>query len=407
MNWSLARGCRRLRGWDRHLRPPRFYEQALIPLAAAAAVAVIATAMTVVVPNALPAAPSARPGTGRAQQGHTVGHALYTLQGRGLAAGYRGGHLPSAAAPRYFVGIRQLANASGPVFVTALAVYSAATGRVVASLGQPGRGRYYQAVAALGGDRTFVAAAVPRAKQDCRTWFYRFSLGPQGRPTARKPLPVPYVTGEVRYNNALAGSADGNVIAYSASMCTQNFASQVGVIHVATGRARTWPARWPAMPRTLSLSADGGVLSFVGNPSSGIKADNQWADAAWTLRTGAAPGPVASRYRRVLHTPGGVQAAELSPTGKILFAMTASDPHSATVSSPNVNAYHTTTGKLIGLVQVVSYASGNPGFSPDGSGQHVLVYPVAMPFIQELNLVTGRLVTVSVSEAVIPFAAAW
>src|SRR5262252_6913528 len=51
--------CRRPGGWDRQLRPPRFYEQALIPLAAAAAVTLIATAMTVVVPKAFPAAPAA------------------------------------------------------------------------------------------------------------------------------------------------------------------------------------------------------------------------------------------------------------------------------------------------------------------------------------------------------------
>jgi hypothetical protein len=398
---------RRSRAWERRSRPPRFYDLALIPLAGAAAVALIATAMTVVVPKAFPAVPATGHGARPAALGTGAGHARPVAQARVLAAGYPDSRLPRGAAPRYFVGVRQLTAAQGVVSVTTLAVYSAVTGRVVASLMQPGRGRYYQAVAALGSDQTFVAAAVPQASQDCRTWFYRFSLGPRGRPTAWRALPVPVVTGKVRYNTALAASANGSVVAYSASMCTQNSGSLVGVIHLATRQTRTWSTRWPAMPRTLSLSANGGLLSFASNPGSGVKAGNQWEDAAWTLPTSAPPGPVAGRYRRVLHTPGGVQATLLSPTGKILFAMTASDPHSAIVSNPDVNAYDAATGKPLGLLQVVSYASDNPGFSSSASGRYALIYPAAMPFVQELDLVSGRLRTVPVAGGNVPLAAAW
>jgi hypothetical protein len=398
----------RRRSWDRRLRLPRLYEQVLIPLAAAAAITVIATAMTVVVPKAFSAAQGSHGGV--AQMGpagvrpakHPARPAA-VAHASDLAAAYPGGHVPHAASPRFFVGIRQL-SATSEILTTGLAVYSAATGRVVASVAQPGRGRYYQAVAALGSDQSFVVAATPARGPGCHTWFYRFSLGPQGRPKGWAPLAVPEVTGEIRYNNALATSGDGNVLAYSASTCAQNSSSQVGVIHLDTRKVRTWSTLWPAVPRNLSLSADGTLLSFVGNPSSGTKNDSQVEDTVWTLRTDAAPGPVASRYRKVLHAPGGVQSAILSPTGAITFAMTASNPRRPTASE-NVNAYDTATGKPLGLVQAVRYLTDGPGFTPDASGQYVLVYPRNTPLVQELNLTDRRLMTVSVPA--VPIAVAW
>jgi hypothetical protein len=396
---------KRPRPWDRRLRLPRLYEQVLIPLAAAAAITVIATAMTVVVPKAFSAAHG-----GVAQMGPVSVHPAKNpalpaavARARDLAAAYPGGHVPHAASPRFFVGIRQL-PATSEILTTGLAVYSASTGRVVASVAQPGRGRYYQAVAALGSDQSFVAAATPARGPDCHTWLYRFSLGPQGRPTGWAPLAVPEVTGEIRYNNALATSGNGNVLAYSASTCTQNSSSQVGVVHLDTGKVRTWSTLWPAVPRNLSLSADGTLLSFVGNPSSGAKTVSQVEDAVWTLRTNAAPGPVASHYRKVLHAPGGVQSAILSPTGAITFAMTASNPRRPTASE-NVNAYDTATGKPLGLVQSVRYLTDGPGFTPDASGQYVLVYPRNTPLVQVLNLTARRLMTVSVPA--VPIAVAW
>jgi hypothetical protein len=406
--WSRLPWARnRPRSWERRLQLPRLYEHVLIPLAAAAAVTVIATAMTMVVPKAFSAAQGSHRGIHQVGQGHAAARPAGVARAGELAAAFPRRHVPHGATPRYFVGIRQLSapTTTSTAFATALAVYSAATGRVVASLVQPGRGRYYQAVTALGSDQTFVAAAIPARGPDCHTWFYRFSLGSQGQPTGWAPLAVPGVTGEVRFNNALAASGDGNVIAYSASACAQDFGSQVGVIHLGTKKVRTWSTLWPALPRTLSLSANGTLLSFVGNPSSGRNDNAQTADAVWTLHTDAAAGPVARHYRKVLHTPGGVQSAVLSPTGTIVFAMTASNPQSSVVSMPDVNAYDVATGKLLGLVQTVRYASDQPGFSPDTSGQYVLVYPGGMPFVQELNLVTRRLVTVSVRT--VPVAVAW
>ena len=414
---ARVRDCRRSGSWDRRSRawerqsgPPRFYDLALIPLAAAAAVALIATAMTVVVPKAFPFAPGTRHGTGRTQQGYGARHAVPPIRARDLVAGYPGGHLPSSAAPKFFVGVRQLQASRGQVSAqhepaTGLAVYSSVNGRVVANLAQPNPGRNFAAVAALGSDLTFVAAAVPvQPKDGCHTWFYRFSLGPQGRPTGITPLSaVPEVAGEVTYNTSLTANADGSVIAYSALMCSQNFNGQIGVIHLGTGRLRTWSTLWPMVARNLSLTADGALLSIVGNPSNGTRRSTPWKNAAWTLRTDAAAGPVAMRYRRVLHTPGGVQAAEVSPTGAILFALTAGHPGGL----PAVNVYDTATGKPVGLEPMVSAGGYLPSLSPDTSDGHVLIYPFNVRSVRELNLLSGQLRTVPVAEAYAPLAAAW
>ena len=90
-----------------------------------------------------------------------------------------------------------------------------------------------------------------------------------------------------------------------------------------------------------------------------------------------------------------------------IFPAVGSDPYAAAVSRPDVNAYRATTGKPIGLVQVVTYTSAGPGFTASASGRYALVDPVVSPLIQELDLGTGRLVKVFLSGAAVPLAAAW
>ena len=121
----------RRRSWDRRLRLPRLYEQVLIPLAAAAAITVIAIAMTVVVPKAISAARGSHGGI--AHMGPAGVRPAAVVHANDLAAAYPGGHVPYAPLPRFFVGIRQV-PATSAVLTTGLAVYSSATGRVVAEL---------------------------------------------------------------------------------------------------------------------------------------------------------------------------------------------------------------------------------------------------------------------------------
>jgi hypothetical protein len=404
----LAERRDRRRSWERRWRLPRLYEQVLIPLAAAVAVAAVATVLSMVMPKVFSAAPHGPDAAPRLSAAHVV-------RSTEMAAGYAGRRLPHGDTPRYFVGIRQLPEATA-VTATSLAVYSAINGRQVATVAQPTRGRYYRAVATLGSDKTFVVAAIPTRNTDCHTWFYRFSLGPQGRPTAARPLSVPEVTGQVADSSQLATSANGGVLAYSASMCQANVADDVGVIHLGTGKITTWSSGSTASPRNLSLSADGALLSFVGDQvsssgtgtvttsgtgiASGSGSATEDTGVVWTLATNAPPGPVASHYSRTLYFGEGVQTAELSPTGEILFAMPVG-------ALPRVNAYDTATGKLIGVVRSVARSSDPPSLSADTSGQYLLVSRIHVRFVQELNLVTRQLRTVPMASAASPLAAAW
>jgi len=263
------------RAWTRPRagRPRRLYEQALVPLAAAAAVALIATTMTVLVPKLLSVQPGARPGGGASRQ-HT---------GPGFGA-----------MPRFFAGIKQ---ASGAPDAAVLDVYSSATGRFVAPLPPLTDGYYFQAVAALGNDRTFVAAAsVGRGPGGCHTQLWRFTIGPNGQPTSVRPL-LHQMPGEIAYNSSLAASADGRVIAFATNDCTRKLSGQVVVIHLATATVRVWSTEFPSVPRNLSLTHDGALLGFVSNPSSGPAASTPAADSAWVLRTGSPSGPLARHYR--------------------------------------------------------------------------------------------------------------
>jgi hypothetical protein len=395
------------RSWGRRWRLPRLCEQVLIPLTAAVAVAAIATLLSMVMPRVFSAVPHGHAAAARLPGGHVV-------RSTDMAAGYAGRRLPHGATPRYFVGIRQLPEATA-VTATSLAVYSAITGRQVATVAQPARGRYYRAVATLGSDKTFVVAAIPTRDTDCHTWFYRFSLGPQGRPTAAQPLSVPEVPGQIADSSQLATSANGGVLAYSASMCQTSIADEVGVIRLGTGKITTWSGVSVVSPRNLSLSADGTLLSFVGNEVSssgtgtvssgtgsvsGSGTATEYGDAVWTLATNSPAGPVTSHYRRTLYFGEGVQTAELSPTGMVLFAM----PSGAL---PWVNAYDTATGKLIGVVRSVARGSAAPSLSADTSGQYLLVSRIHVRFVQELNLVTRQLRTIPMARASSPVAVAW
>lgn len=366
------------------------------PLAAAAAVAVIAITATAVVPRILTGQPGSSP----------------TASGS-IAAGYPGSRLPAGPAPRFFVGIRPtLLPAKDPV--TSLGVYSSVTGRIVATLAPPQRGRYFQAVAALGDNRTFVAAAtvndMPGSTRGCNTQLYRFQLTAQGQPTGLTPLAVRSVPGYLDFDTSLAASASGNVIAYATHSCTRAYDGSIGVIRLRTGKLRTWLFTYPSVPMNLSLSADGSLLSFASGPSSGPRVGA--GAAAWVLRTRSAPGPLSLRYRQVIHSehPAAqhfldVQSAALSPTGAVMFAATA-PPRGTAIET--IGAYRTTTGGLIRVIHAFShFQMGDCAISPDPSGRYLLVYALTLRNLAWIDLATGKVTTVPVSRADNPLGAAW
>jgi hypothetical protein len=345
-----SRAARGLQAWASRARMP-----ALVPAAAAACVAVIIVTATLVVPRLLAGPPAGR-----------AGSAL-------------------AGAPRFFAGIANPPGQYPPS--TVLNVYRSATGRVIASVRPPIPGHGFQAVARLGSDRTYVAAVVANHR-NCTTRLYRFTVDPRGRPSRLTPLSVPQVTGTVA---ELVGSADGNVLAYTAGTCGLHGHMVAGVIHLATRQASAWPypsrvGRRPATFGSLSLTADGSVLGFLAGPVSPLAAQE-----AWVLPTSAPPGPLAHRARMVLHLRTGVFRTLLNSTGSQMYLETLSALRGGVVV---LGLYSTTTGKRIRLVGRLAPGGLNfaaPHISIDAARQQVLAYGYPDPSrVTVMNLTTGR-----------------
>lgn len=356
-----------------------------IPLAAAAAVLAIAVSASIAAPRILAGQPAGGQGP--------VG---------GLAQGYAGQHLPGAGVPRFFVAVQ--ATSSDVQDATTLAVFSSATGRVVGRLRLPVQNRYFQAVAPLGSDRTFVAAASPGQRpgtwRTCGTWLYRFRLTPQGRPTGLTLL-RPELAGFAQ-PNALAASADGNAVAFDTMTCTQTKASlirdygQVGLLDVSSGRVKAWTYKSPATPYSLSLSADGSLLGMVSNPSNGTRESSQEFNAAWVLPTTAAPGQLGQHYRKVVGAPAFPVSAVLSPTGAVTFAaLPRYFPKDAAHWHVTLAAYQTSTGRLIRRLQAARFGTlnGGLGITLDPSGRYLLMSEWNNR-LQRVDLVTGHLTVV-------------
>jgi hypothetical protein len=357
-----SRVARRVRAWPTRLRVP-----ALAPVVAAACVAAIAVTGTVVVPKLL-SGPVGQP----------------------AAAGLAG-------APAFFAGVSE--QGGHGTLRTAVNIYSSATGKTVASLSPPGQKHDFTAVARLGGDQTFVAAAVT-SFQACSTRLYRFAINARGRASGLTPLSVPPVRGQV---DELVGSAAGNVLAFTASGVCTNHQGEAGMIRVASGQLTTWTYP-PAMFGSLSLTADGSVLGFVSSK------------AAWILPTSAPSGPLTSHARKVLQVPTGVFRMALNRTGSQAYVET----QGGSRRHPDVllAVYSTATGHRIRLLGRLGPGRGQLfselPITVDAAARHMIVYgyangtpaiigrsssagrPRPQP-VTEVNLSTGRHVSVPVT----------
>jgi hypothetical protein len=231
-----------------------------------------------------------------------------------------------------------------------LNIYRSATGRMAASFRPPSPDHDFAAVARLGSDQTYVAAAVTSFHDACTTRLYRFTIGPAGRPSPLTPLSVPRVTGAV---GELVGSADGNVLAYTASgRCAPRGRHLVGLIHLATRHVTTWSYGLgngePTIFGSLSLNADGSLLGFTGGP---IRSAN-----VWVLPTTSPPGPLTRHARRVMRLRTGVFRVVLGNAGSLAYVETQSRPRGSALV---VGLYGTATGKRIRLVGRLGPGAGS------------------------------------------------
>jgi hypothetical protein len=322
---------RQAAGTQRAVRPRR-PGRTLAPLAAAAAVAVIAVSASVVVPWLSRGAPGH---TGRAR------HASHPAVG-GLAA-----------LPKYTV----LNNGAG------LEVLVTATGRVVGRLGAPA-GRAFAAVAGTASDRTFFVAADLNPQTSCQAFFYQFSLGADGQPSALTPLPVGPLPG---LPTALAASATGSLVAYSVVGCASGTSGhigsgqpigQIGLIDLAVGRiARQWSYTLNEdYTNDLSMSADGRLLGYSNFLNGGSQVGRVLAARA--------PSGLDQRYSRiVVRQPS---ATALSASGRLIYAMTGTHDHV-------LAAYDTGSGQQVTVLHRWPAATQPGPLVADPAGRYVLL----------------------------------
>jgi hypothetical protein len=357
---SRNRATRRPWAWA-----PRLRMQVLVPVAAAAAVAVIVVAATAVVPRLLPGQTAARGGSG-------------------LAGG-----------PKFFAGV----TSAGAV----VNIYGSATGRVVASLRPPMPYHDFVAVSRLGGDRTYVVAAITAFSQTaCTSHLFRFSIDGQGHPSELTPLSVPQVAAPVA---ELVSSADGKALAFTASECPRG-RQAAGVINLATRLTTTWivphHGHQPVSFGSLSLTEDGSKLGFaVGDPAGPAGVTN-----AYVLATDSPSGPLMQHARKVLHVPTGVIRVVLNSNGSRAYVETLA--HLETRPTPRGDAvvlgeYSTTTGhrvRLIGQLRPAGRFLTGFAVTLDAAGKHLLAYG-DFHRVTAVNLTTGH--QASITAAQIPY----
>ena len=245
----------------RSRRSQRATSRMIIPLAAATAVALVAIALAVIIPQLLP----------------------------GLRSDIGPGHRGSASpAGRFVVAVTGISGKSAK-FVNggqALSVHNATTGASVATIAAPKRGMYFSGLA-TGDGRHYIAELWRTGR--CRTWLYEFRLNAAGHPSRLAPFALPAVAQRL---NLIAVSADNTTFAYSGATCVGN---RTDLATVSLGSMRT--TRWTMPGReavgSLSLTADGSVLAYSTDLTKFMKS------AAYVLPTSAHAGTAVERSKLV------------------------------------------------------------------------------------------------------------
>lgn len=376
--------------WRPDRERPARERRVLVPLAAAAAIALI---------------------VGGAVVGPKLWHRSDDKHpaATGLGAAFPGGQVPKAAVPSYLVAViprsKQARNSQ-------LDVISTKTGKVTGSILPPRRGQYFTAVAAANGQ--FIAQVTN--DNVCETWLYSFGVSNAGKPTALtsaygSPAPGFPTMGYETGAGALAVTPDAKIVAYGATKCSGP-GGVVGVFRSASDRAISWRYVFPASPESLSLSADGSLLELVSNPSKSGAGPNPERNAVWSLNTRGRGGSLGASYRRVVKPPNRIGSASLSPTGAVTFVVTRSGRGVVAI-----NAYRTATGKhlfLVGDLPSGKFDEG-PSLSLDPTGRYALLsgwrntaadassqHPVI-----GMDLATGRVFTIPGSAADQAISTAW
>lgn len=348
-----------------------------VPLATAAAVAVIAVTGGVIVPHVL-SGQHARP------------RADSPVAARGRAHSLRS----ARAHPATILGLPEFSVVSTD---SGLEVVQTATGHVTAQVSTPA-GQIFDYLAGDASDQTFyVSAQQADVMATCRAYFYQFSLNGDGQASALTPLPG---SGQTGLPTALAASADGSKLAFSITHCAGSGGTiippsqaigYVGLLDTASGKIT---GRWAYTlgedyATSMSLTPDGNLLAFAQYLPNGS------AIVVKALRTDAPSGTV-DQASTVVGLPG---ASSLS-VGPNLYACTSADRSDSDIAN-QLGVYGLATGRRTAVLHTWTGLNAWCSLAPNPVHGHLLVaiatahfYPGASPYtvrVLAVDVRTGRL----------------
>ena len=286
----------------------------LTPLAAAAAVALVA-ALTTVVPHLIAGTDSGQRSTHRAGAG-PAGRFLVTADGR---AG------------------------------TTLTVRNIATGARVASIAAPEPGMVFSGLA-TGDGRRYVATLWRPGH--CRTWLYKFQMSGAGHPSRLAPYALPTVA---RLVDRIAVSEDGTTLAYSGERCTGRTAD-LSVFSMRSMRSRQWSLPGRAPSGSVSLTRDGTKLAYSLGFTKSVPS------AVYILPTDSGPGAAVAHSTLVaaaarFGASDEINSAVITPAGDLVY-FTTNRTGLGSSDRWQLRAADLATGRL----RVAGRYAGTPGF---------------------------------------------
>jgi hypothetical protein len=211
---------------------------------------------------------------------------------------------------------------------------------------------------------------------------------------------------------AIAGSTDGNVVAYNLRLCRSFsfLAGRVSVLRLRTGHVTSWPYRGPTGPYSLSLSAHGQLLGMVtsaNNGSGSPQADDQ--DAVYVLPTRGPGGLLGQHDRRVAGpAPHWALTEALTPDGAISIALLPVPPKTAVTWQLPLGEYDTATGRLVRVLTMLPPRQPSAGLTvtPDASGRYLLLFGLGGGF-ERISVRTGQLTVIPGTLHYEPLSGAW
>jgi hypothetical protein len=344
-------------------RPVRW----LVPLSAAAAVALLAAGASVLSPGA--------PHRARLAHSPAAAHPAPVALPPGV--------------PRYF--IREYSPRAN---VDEEQVHATATGRVVSTV-RPPRGWSLGPIAGTADPQVFLTAIEP-SPGPCRTQLYRFRLSGRGQPGRLTSLHIT-VPGALAGEEPLAVTPDGRTAAYVASNCDGG-PERVAVVNLVTRQARVWTRPDIGLGVAMvALSADGKRLSFSYDPGT-----QDGAPRFAVLDTSSPAGPL----MRYSHTVPGSPPdwALLAGGGTSLYACATSGDELSGPASITYSRISADTGQSQVIAQWPDLPQPFCEAALDPAGRYALIaYPAIVPGRGQqatpaiLDLTSGALIHIPAS----------